>query len=83
MSSEASSTLADSAQAEFGMLGSEALQKILRRHARPAAEQPVEMGLVKAGGGGEIAKRGLGGMVFVQITNHGGNTFKIIHGRTI
>lgn len=70
-------------QAKFGVFRSEALQKILGGDTRPAAKEPVEMGLAKSGSGGEVAECGLGRMVFVQVTNHSGDTIIIIHGSNL
>lgn len=71
------------AQTEFGMFGGEALQEILGSDACPAAKEPMEMGRAESGGGGEVAERGLGGVMFIQITDYGGDAFKIIHGSNL
>lgn len=67
------------AQTDFGMFGGKALEEIFGRDAGPAAEEAVEMGLAKPGGGGEVAKRRLSGEMFVEVTNHCGDTVIIIH----
>jgi hypothetical protein len=61
------------------MFRSEALQKILGRDPRPAAEQPVKVRFAQAARGRQIAQRGLVGVVRIQIPDDGGDAVEIVH----
>ena len=42
-------------------------------------KEPVKVGFAQTARGGEVAQRGLPRMIFIQVTNHIGDTRVIIH----